>query len=149
MELDQFAASDAAKEAEALALNLEKMFDAHIRPFPYDDIWHIQKTLTSRKKATRRAIAKGFVADLDMYLFDIAGCSSWGRKALTWDGETRRLFARLMSREFFEQHPEYLLVRRWITDTNTPELFRDFALHEEMRVSVLALLRLLDELESH
>lgn len=148
MELPQSIVSDISKEAEALALKLKKMFDAHIRPFPYDDIWHIGKTVTSRKIATRRAIAKGFVADLDMYLSDIAGCSSWDRKALTWDSETRRLFAGLMSKEFFEQHPEYLLVRRWITETNTPELFRDFVLHEEMRVNVLALLRLLNELES-
>ena len=130
-----------------LALKLTAMHKAIAHPCPYDDIRHIYKTVTSRKKLTRRVMDKGFIADLDVYFSDTAGCSSWGKKALGWGSEKRKLFARLMSQEFFEKHPEYLPVRRWITEANTPELFRDFVLHEEMRVNVLALIRLLDKLE--
>lgn len=77
-----------------------------------------------------------------------SGCCSWGNKALDWPAEKRQRIANYLGKGFFERYPEYLAVRRWITDTNTPDLFRDFVLHEEMRVNVLALIRLLDELES-
>ena len=124
------------------------MYDAIVYPFPYKDIWHIDKTVTSRKIATRRAIRKGFIPDLDIYLSDIAGCCSWGKKALVWDAETRELFSQLMSKQFFEKHPEYVLVRRWITQENTPHLYGTLVYYNEMRVNVLALILLLDEIDA-
>ncbi len=127
---------------------LAELDEADCYAFPYDDIRHIYKTVTSRKIVTRRAIAKGFIPDLDTFASAASGYSSWGEKSLIWPTEKRQRIADYLGKSFFERYPEYLPVQRWITDTNTPELFRDFVLHEEMRVNVLALLHLLNELES-
>lgn len=148
LELSQLVDLDAARRAAELALQLERMYDSIVYPFPYDDIRYIDKTVTSRKIATRRAIKNGFISDLDVYLSDIAGCCSWGKKALAWDAGNRELFTQLMGEEFFKKHPEYVLVRRWITQENTLSLYRTLVYYNEMRVNVLALIHLLDELES-
>lgn len=139
------------EDAQALETILETLAwlkEADDRPFPYADIRHIYKTVTSCKIRTRRAIDKGFVPDLDYYQSNIAGCSSWGKKAFRWDFEKRREFTRLLNKGFFDRHTEYLLVRRWITEVNTPHLCRDFVIYEEMRVNVLALIGILDRLEA-
>ncbi len=126
---------------------LDRLYEEIIHPFPYADIRHIYKTVTSRKIRTRRAIEKGFIPDLDYYWLNIVGCSSWGKKALRWDAQKRQEFTGLLDRAFFDRHPEYLLVRRWITESNTPHLYHRFMLHKEMRVSVLVLIKLLDRLD--
>lgn len=136
-----------AQALETLIETLDGLYGDILYPFPYVDIWHIYKTVTSRKIRTRRAIDKGFIPDLDYYWSSIAGCSSWGKKALKWDFEKRQDFARLLNENFFDRHPEYQLVRHWITEVNTPHLYRRFVLHEEMRVNVLALIGILDRLE--
>ena len=115
--------------------------------FPYDDIRHIYKTVTSRKKLTRRAIKKGFGPDLNTYQMAVSGPCRGCHFVLEWPAEKRQDWADWLNKDFFERWPEYLPVRRWISEANTPELFRDFVLHEEMRVNVLALIRLLDKLE--
>lgn len=135
-----------AQALETLTETLNKLYEDILHPFPYADIRHIYKTVTSRKIRTRRAIDKGFIPDLDYYWSSIAGCSSWGKKAPRRAFEKRLKLARLLDEEFFDKHPEYQPVRRWITEANTPYLYRDFVLHEEMRVNALALYRLLDRL---
>lgn len=125
---------------------LDRLYEEMLHPFPYSDISHIYKTVTSRKIRTRRAIDKGFIPDLDYYWSSIAGYSSWNEKAPRRDFEKRLKLARLLDKEFFAKHPEYQTVRRWITEENTPDLHRDFVLYEEMRVNALALYRLLDRL---
>lgn len=137
-----------ARSLETILETLDCLQSEDVHPFPYADIRHIYKTVTSRKIKTRRAIDKGFIPDLDYYQSSIAGCSSWGKKALKWDADKRQEFTGLLGGEFFDRHPEYLLVRRWITEANTPDLYRNFVLYEEMRVNVLALIRLLDRLDS-
>ncbi len=127
---------------------LMELSEADCHSFPYDDIRHIYKTVTSRKKLTRRIIDNFFKGDWNTFAFATSGYGSWGIKVLNWQVDHRRRIEDYLSKSFFERYPKYLPICRWITDTNTPELFRDFALHEEMRVNVLALLRLLDELET-
>ena len=147
MELASLVFSCTDNDLDSLLRTTEALDEADCHPFAYDDIKHIAKTVTSRKKLTRRLIKNGFVPDLDSYQSTIAGCCSWGRKSLEWSVEKRRLFEKYLSKDFFELHPKYLPIRRWITQKNTPELFRDFVQYEEMRVNVLALIHLLDQLE--
>jgi len=115
--------------------------------FPYADIRHIYKTVTSRKKLTRRVIKKGFGPDLNTYQMAVAGPSRWCHLLLEWPFKKRQNLADWLEKDFFERWPEYLPVRHWITEENTPDLYRDFVLHEEMKMNVLALIRLLDKLE--
>lgn len=148
MEFSSLTFSSSGNTLEDVLQILAELDKADCYAFPYDDIRHIYKTVTSRKIVTRRAIAKGFAADWNTFAMTASGCCSWGRKALNWPAEKRGRTTDYLSKSFFERYLEYLPVRRWITNTNTPELFRDFVLHEEMRVNVLALLRWLDRLEN-
>ncbi len=126
---------------------LDWLREAHGGPFPYEDIRHIYKTVTSRKKLTRRVMDKGFISDLDWFFFQVRGCGSWKRSALQWSSEDRQSRFNYLCKDFFDYFPIYLPVRRWITETNTPTLYRDFALCEEVRMTVMVLIRLLDKLE--
>ena len=147
MEFSSLSFSSIGNTLEEVLQTLAELDEANAHQFPSDDIRHIYKTVASRKKLTRRVIDNFFKGDLDTYFSAISGASSWGWKALEWPFEKRKRIANYLSQEFFERHPRYLPVRRWITEANTPELYRDFVLHEEMRVNVLALIRLLDQLE--
>ena len=124
---------------------LAELSEADCHSFPSDDIKYIYKTVTSRKKLTRRVIDNFFNGDWNTFASATSGYGSWGVKVLDWQVDHRRRICEYLSKSFFERYPKYLPVRPWITDTNTPELFRDLVLHEEMRVNMLALLRLLDE----
>ena len=140
--------SSTGNTLEDVLQTLAELDEADCCAFPYEDIRHIYRTVTSRKIVTRRAIAKGFIPDWNTFAMTASGYSSWGEKSLIWPAEKRQRIAKYLGKSFFERYLEYLPICRWITSTDTPELFRDFVLHEEMRVNVLALLRLLDELES-
>ncbi len=133
---------------ETLIETLGRLGKKAHRPFPTADIRHIYKKVTSRKIQTRRAIDKGFSADLNTYDMEISGASSWGTKIFQWSPAERKKRAYWLGQPFFDRWPEYVLIRRWITEENTPDLYRDFVLHEEMRVNVLALIRLLDKVQN-
>ncbi len=140
--------SEDKKDFEEIFETLAWLVEADDRPFPYADIPHIYKTVTSRKIQTRRAIKKGFGPDLSTYLYSIYSPARWCDVLLGWPIDKRQNLAESLAQDFFERWPEYLLVRRWITEANTPDLYRTFVIYEEMRLNVLALLRLLDRLES-
>ena len=139
--------SSTGNTLEEIVQTLMILDKADCFPFPYADIRHIYKTVTSRKKLTRRLIEKGFGPDLNTFQMSVSGACGGYHFVLEWPAEKRQQWADWLNKSFFERWPEYLSVRRWITEANTPELFRDFVLHEEMRVNMLALLRLLDKLE--
>ncbi len=140
--------SEDKKDFEEIFETLAWLVEADDRPFPYADIGHISRTVTSRKIQTRRAIKKGFGPDLSTYNYAIYSPARWCHILLGWSAEKRRGLAEWLEKDFFERWPEYLPVRRWITETNTPDLYRTFVIYEEMRLNVLASLRLLDRLES-
>lgn len=139
------------EDAQALETILETLAwlkEADDRPFPYADIRHIYKTVTSRKIRTRRAIDKGFGPDLNTYQMEISSVSRWGVKIFQWPSAERKKGAYWLGQPFFERWPQYLLVRRWIREVNTSDLYRDFVLYEEMRLNALALIGLLDKLQN-
>lgn len=139
--------SEDKKALETIFDTLAWLVEADDRPFPYADIRHIYRTVTSRKIRTRRAIKKGFGPDLNTYLYSIYSPARWCDVLLGWPTDKRQNLSEWLEQDFFERWPEYLFVRRWITEENTPDLYREFVIYEEMRMNVLALLRLLDRLE--
>ena len=140
--------SSAGNTLEDILYALAELDEADCYSFPSANIVHIGRTVTIRKKLTRRLIKNFFKGDLVTYTSDIASCCSGATRLLEWPADERQEWSEYLSKNFFQRYYKYLPMRRWITDTSTPELFRDFVLHEEMRVNVLAFLRLLDELES-
>lgn len=139
------------EDAQALETILETLawlVEADDRLFPYADIRHIYRTVTSRKIRTRRAIKKGFGPDLSTYLYAIYSPTRWCHVLLGWPADKRRDLAEWLAQDFFERWPEYLRVRRWVTEENTPDLYRKFVIYEEMKVNVLALIGLIDKLQN-
>ena len=96
----------------------------------------------------RRLIKKGFTLDLDWYFDGIAGASTWSLKSLSRRSHSERLdLATYVDKDFFEKYSNYSPLQRWITETNTPTLYHDFVLYEEIRVNALRLMSLFDKLE--
>ena len=142
--------TDSAIDAEidVILRTLASLREMDTFPFPYQDIGHIYRAVTSRKNLTRRLIRNDFITDLDLYFMDIVSYSHWTRACPELSVEDRRFFVKYYSQDFFDRYPKYLPILRWITEGNAPALFRDFVLYEESRITVLALIRLLDQLEN-
>jgi hypothetical protein len=65
---------------EESAANLRRVFTEELRtPFPYEDC----------RRVMEEAGMKGasLIPDLDLYLSDLAGYASWGKKILDWPAE--------------------------------------------------------------
>jgi len=124
------------------------LYEAICHPFPYENVDHIRKTVTSRKKATRCLIKRGFSLDIDWYFDGIAGASTWSLKSLSRRSHDERLeLVTYVDKGFFEKYPNYLPLQSWITETNMPTLYQDLVLYEEIRLNALRLVSLLDKLE--
>jgi hypothetical protein len=144
-----FDASEIVKEAEAICSRQSELYEAICHPFPDENIDHIRKTVTSRKIVIRRLIKKGFALDLGWYFDGIVGASSWSLRSLSRRAHDERLvLLTYVDKGFFEKYPNYLPLQRWITETNTPALYRDLVLYEEIRLNALRLMNLFDKLES-
>lgn len=118
--------------AEAL-VELRRVFKEDLStPFPYDDC--------RRVYARAGKIADGLIPDLDLYFGDVAGYCSWGKR-LQRLSQAELLAARAtLARSFFEKHPEYLPLAVLINETDTPVLFADLKLHDELRGRLLAII---------
>ena len=148
MDFSVFAASEIVKEAEAICLRQSELYEAICHPFPYEDIDHIRKTVTSRKIVVRRLIKKGFALDLDWYFDGIAGASTWSLRSLIRRTHDERLeLVTYVDKGFYEKYPNYLPLQRWITKTNTPTLYQNLILFEEIRLNALRLISLVNKLE--
>ncbi len=80
------------------------------------------------------------IPDLDLYLSDLAGYASWGKKILDWPKEKMMEAQAKLAKTFFELHPQYLSLAPLITETKTPALASQMALYEKLRIEILDLL---------
>lgn len=102
------------------------------KPFPYPDCRLVY--------AKGGKLADGLIPSLDLYFSDVAGYCSWGKRLLRFS-QSELLAARAtLTRSFFEKHPEYLPLKALINETETPTLFADLKLHDELRGRLLALI---------
>ncbi len=88
--------------------------------FPFDDHW--------------------FAMYLDTYCSDIAGHCSHGKNIMQWPEEKLRLVHGQTNFNFFELHPQYANLQRLITKSDTPDLFEELKLYEQLRQQLLVLL---------
>ena len=114
---------------------LSRLFGSIKHPFPYKDCRKLQRQDASRYE--------GFVADLDLYLKDIAGYCTWGERILEWSKPEIEKASRILSRSFFEKNPDYTAMESLITKENTPNLYEMLNSHEAMRATLFRLLSLL------
>ena len=133
--------ADIADDIDALVQRMIQLHEQDKGPFPYDDLRLIRRTVTSRKKLTRRLL-DSVNPDLNLYFMEISGSCSWGNRAKSWPRERRQQIAPCLQLDFFGRFPKYEPLRRWISESQTPSLYRDLVLHDEMRLTLLAFLSL-------
>ena len=102
------------------------------RPFPYEDC--------RRLLAANPGEYKDLIPDLDQYFSMIAGYASSASLFDRWE-QTRLGQARSdISNSFFEDHPEYDLLRPEINLSDTPHLHDRLELYETLRQLLLRLM---------
>ena len=110
-------------------------------PFPYADCRHV--------RAQAGEQTEGLIPDLDLYFSDVAGYCSRGKRFLRLSKDELLAARKILARSFFEKHSEYLSLSAFINETDTPTLFADLKLHDELRVRLLAIIStLLTEAEA-
>jgi len=103
MEFSSLTFSSTGNTLEEVLRTLVELDAANCFSFPYADIRHIYKTVTSRKKLTRRVIKKGFGPDLNTYQMAVAGPSRWCHLLLEWPFKKRQNLADWLEKDFFRR----------------------------------------------
>ena len=112
---------------------LHDLYQSDHSPFPYE--------------ACRAVLAlspgelDGLIPDLDMFFFRIAGYASVVNKVDSWSASRVTQARADLANSFFEEHPEYELLQRDITDELAPDLAEQLRFHEHLRVEILKLAR--------
>lgn len=68
---------------------------------------------------------------------NIAGYCSWGVKMLRWPQRKLTEAQSRMALSFFEIHPEYCTLRRFITGSDAPDLHEYLGAYEGMRKKLI------------
>jgi hypothetical protein len=105
------------------------LFQEACRPFPYAGCRKLYALVGEE--------AKNLIPDLDLYFSDLAGYCSRGSRIVKMSARETSHAKKTASKSFFEIHPKYNSLRVFITETGTPDLFRELDLYEQMRVALL------------
>jgi len=104
-----------------------------MRAFPYEDCRYLKKACSVSTDA--------FSADLNCYWSDIAGFASSATR-LTRRSQLQILRGKeSLAKDFFEHHPEHIVLRKAITAKTTPLLWERMRIYEEVRTALLPLLQ--------
>jgi len=92
--------------------------------------------------AQTRMIARGenyarFHGHLLLFLADIAGIASRGRRLQKISTEDRTRFLEIARAGFFDKYPQYRHIERRITDTSAPDLLKLLKATEQARLLIL------------
>lgn len=122
---------EAATQLATLTVSLFK--ESRQYPFPYKGI---RKLLRLYPKAF-----KDLIPDLDWYESTVAGYSSRADTFQSWPLSDAEQAVLLLSKSFYEKHPEYLQLRELLTEVpSVGDLSHDIEVHEKMRQSLLKVL---------
>lgn len=117
----------------AEAVELERVYhEKLLKPFPYADCRHVMAQVGE--------FDEGLIPDLDLYFSNVAGYCSWGKRLQRMPRPELLAARATLTRSFFEKHPEYLPLTALINEADTPTLFGDLKLHEELRNRLLAII---------
>ena len=123
-------------EAQDLADRLKVLWDEEFRgPFPYDDCRWLKHEFDAELDS--------LIPDLDLWVIDVVGFASRGRRLLDFSQEQALQAHGLASLAFFEQHPEYAWLERHVSESNTPDLHAYLDVSNRLRLMLLSLLDLM------
>lgn len=113
---------------------IERLYLEFRHPFPYADCRKMQVLAGDQ--------AADLIPDLDAYFADLAGYCSRGSRIARMSPEEFLKMKKTVEKSFFEKHPQYEAIRKFITESDTPVLFRGLELSEQMRVALLNIFEL-------
>ncbi|HEV7767325.1 MAG TPA: hypothetical protein VGQ76_20150 [Thermoanaerobaculia bacterium] len=116
---------------EELLQELKAIGAADTVAFPYEDCRKLQQ-IDERVSAV--------VPDLDVYLSELAGYRSWGKRILTWSDEKIEEVHRSVGQSFFDRFPIYGELSSHITPTSVPALHATLDRAERTRAALRELL---------
>lgn len=119
-------------EIDRLLVELKGLQASDVDPFPYADCRRLQAT-DSRYSA--------LIPDLDLYLSEIAGYGSSGKRILAWSDEKIDDVLVRISASFFDRFPQYQELKSQITPESVPALHSAIDKADQMRRVLTHLIR--------
>jgi hypothetical protein len=97
-----------------LLSELDALHKSGYRPFPYDGCRRLRAAVSGRHD--------GLTPDLDMYLSEVAGYRSWGKKILEWPDEKVQSVERRLRVSFFDRYPAYAELQPILASAVAPDV---------------------------
>jgi len=119
-------------EYDELLARLSALEAADTGPFPYDGC--------RRLRPDRSPETHGLEPDLDVYLGDLAGYRSWGKRILKWPDAKIKSVEEQLSRSFFDCFPQYRVLTERLAAGVAPDVSQALANADETREVLLQLL---------
>lgn len=123
---------EAHLKAESMAREITELFESDISAFPSEDCRWL--------KSEFEANLDDLYTDLTMWFMTVAGYSSWGKQLLSWSEDKVRQVRDVIRFSFFDEYPQYKWLEIHITKANTPDLYEEFQLYEQLRNKLRTLL---------
>lgn len=102
--------------------------EADDTPFPYEGCRRLLAETGNKYKDYRDLIPY-----LDLYFYNISSYSSVAQKIIHWSPEKLLDAKDKLDGSFFDNHPRYKLFAPMITREFVPDLYRELAIHEQIR----------------
>jgi hypothetical protein len=90
-------------EVEDLLAELEALTGSDARPFPYEGCRRLQVAVGEGRDT--------LAPDLDVYLSELAGYRTWGRKILEWTDDKIDAVEKRLHQSFFDRFPAHAELR--------------------------------------
>jgi len=119
-----------------LVFQIPSMAELTQRPFPSADCYKLIRQV--------KQILDGLNACLALYFSAIAGYASSAKNIALWTTERKRSARKDLARGFYDQYPQFQIIRPLVSSANVPDLYADFRLYERAREILLTILSKLD-----
>ncbi|MCY7374458.1 MAG: hypothetical protein LH472_00595 [Pyrinomonadaceae bacterium] len=103
-----------------------------LHPFPYDDCRKVLKQNDNQ--------FEDLIPCLDVYLSDVAGFCSWGKRIADWSNEQVADAAIKLGKSFFDRFNKFSELKPQINDVETPTLYNQLLIFDLMRLTLTDIL---------
>ena len=120
-------------DTETLLAQLRTLEEADRGPFPYRGCFQLKATSPERYH--------DLTPDLDVYLSEIAGYRSWGRRILRWADDKIESVQSRLRLSFFDRFPAYTDLKALLALSVAPDVAEALDNADQTRAVLLELLR--------
>lgn len=109
------------------------------QPFPYADCRKVLSDLAQMEAGKMRR-ASDFIPDLNTYFYNVYSYSHGVTELMHWPADKLLKAHETLKRSFFQQYARYKPAEWMINQINTPQLYQEMALSDQLRHLLLALI---------